>query len=169
MIKVIFFLLDLKCVIEKKNTAVFEPTGGKVFHIATITFCIPKDSMIFKWITFVKTKTYYTNIQHRYSYYYCYLIIGTVIVLFVLCNTLIFSVPLQFNKHTHTHTHLHTHTYTNAHMHYIFNFPRAVTTFRNGAPPFPPDDAGNTNVWNIFRPRTSTVRQLPVDRSTIEG
>lgn len=168
MIKVICFFSSIwNMLSRKKNTVVFQLTKGKVFHIVTITDSIPIiDNIIFKWITFVKTKMYYTKyIQHHYSNYYCYLIIGSVIVLFVLCNTLIFSVPLQFNKRTHTLTNL----YKNEHIHYIFNFPRAVTTFRNGAPSFPPDDAGNTNVWNIFRPRTSTVRQLPVDRSTIEG
>lgn len=66
-------------------------------------------------------------------------IIATVIVLFVVCKTLIFSVHRSNSiKRSLTHT--------NSHIYYIFNFLRAVTTFRNEAPSFPPDDAGNTNV-----------------------
>jgi len=88
--------------------------------------------------------------------------------LFVLHNALIFSVLLQFNKHAPIHTHTHTHTPVHEQAHTLyFQFSTAVTTFRDWAPSFPPDNAGNTNVWNIFQPRISTIRQLPVDRSTI--
>lgn len=65
------------------------------------------------------------NVLHKYStplflLLLLYLIIGTdgtviAFCLFHIRNTLIFSVPLQFNKHAPVHTLKHTHTRTPVH------------------------------------------------------